>query len=41
MPLGKHEIENRFGYALLERKKQGWRLTAFAADGATLGRFAL
>ena len=33
-------IENRFGYALLERKKQGWRLTAFAADGATLGRFA-
>ncbi len=34
-------IPKRFGYALMERQKHGWRLTAFAADGTIMGRFAL
>ena len=34
-------IPNRFGYALLERRARGWRLTAFAADGTVMGIFQL
>ena len=34
-------IPGRFGYALLERREHSWRLTAYAADGTTLGRFSL
>ena len=34
-------IAGRFGYALLERKKRGWRLTAFAANGTIMARFPL
>lgn len=34
-------IPGRFGYALLERRKRGWQLTAFAVDGTVMGRFPL
>jgi hypothetical protein len=34
-------IPGRFGYALLERTAHGWHLTAYAADGATIGQFVL
>jgi len=34
-------IAGRFGFALLERRAKGWRLTAYAADGTEMGRFAL
>jgi hypothetical protein len=34
-------IPGRFGYALLERVKGGWRLTVFAMEGTTMGQFAL
>lgn len=34
-------ISGRFGYGLMERERHGWRLTAFAADGTIMGRFAL
>ena len=34
-------IPGRFGYALMERVKHGWRLTVFAVDGSIMGRFAL
>jgi hypothetical protein len=34
-------IGGRFGYALLERDAHGWNLTAFAADGTTMGQFSL
>jgi hypothetical protein len=33
-------IAGRFGFALLERRPHGWRLTAYAADGSVMGQFA-
>jgi len=32
-------VPGRFGYALLERRGQGWHLTAYAADGSIMGQF--
>lgn len=34
-------IANQFGYALLERRGDGWDLTAYALDGHVLGHFPL
>jgi hypothetical protein len=34
-------IADRFGYALMERHGDVWRLTVFAADGAIMGRFVI
>ena len=34
-------IPGRFGYALLQRRGYGWRLTAYDADGKPMGQFPL
>jgi hypothetical protein len=34
-------VAGRFGYAVMERRAHGWRLTAYGVDGAVIGRFAL
>ncbi len=34
-------IPGRFGYALMERQKHVWRLTAYAVDGSVMGKFKL
>ena len=34
-------IPGRFGYALIERRAHGWRLTAYGADGKAMGQFPL